>query len=123
MVETCTDLAGEEGLPGYTRLVSGYMFPQDDGDRSWMKEKLVSMDCSAHSYSYKMEATNVGLDGCVNTLKLADYGEGWTLVRWGFELEPVDGGCEDSVMDYLGFIYRSCVSRIKTAVADTDNEA
>ena len=34
MVERCTDLAGEEGVPGYVRLVSGFMFPQQDGDRS-----------------------------------------------------------------------------------------
>lgn len=38
MVERCSDLAGEEGVPGYVRLVSGFMFPQQDGDRSWIKE-------------------------------------------------------------------------------------
>ncbi|PON87181.1 Polyketide cyclase/dehydrase [Trema orientale] len=47
MVERCTDLAGEEGIPGYTRLVSGFMFPQQGGERSWIKERLVSMDSSS----------------------------------------------------------------------------
>ncbi|KAK1415514.1 hypothetical protein QVD17_31297 [Tagetes erecta] len=72
MVETCTHLKGTEGEPGYVRLVSGFMFPQEDGDRSWIKERLVSMDPLTHSYVYKMEASNVGLDGSINTLKLVD---------------------------------------------------
>ncbi|TQD84672.1 hypothetical protein C1H46_029760 [Malus baccata] len=116
MVERCTDLAGEEGVPGYVRLVSGFMFPQDDGDRSWIKEKLVSMDSSQHSYAYKLEASNVGLDGSVNSLKLVDYGDESTLVDWSFEVNPVEGAREDSTVDYLGFLYKSCINRIEAAL-------
>lgn len=82
MVERCTDLAGEEGVPGYVRAVSGFMFPQQDGDRSWIKERLVAMDSTSHSHVYKMEASNVGLDGSINTLKLVDYGDDSTVVNW-----------------------------------------
>ncbi|KAL5733100.1 hypothetical protein ACOSQ2_032792 [Xanthoceras sorbifolium] len=116
MVERCTALAGEEGVPGYVRLVSGFMFPQEDGERSWIKERLVSMDPSSHSYVYKMEASNVGLDGSVNTLKLIDYGEDSTLVNWSFEIDPVEGACKDSIIDYLGFLYKSCINRIGGAI-------
>ncbi|XAR65898.1 hypothetical protein NMG60_11011894 [Bertholletia excelsa] len=116
MVERCTDLTGEEGFPGYVRLVSGFMFPQEDGDRSWIKEKLVLMDPSSHSYVYRMEASNVGLDGSVNTLKLVDYGDDSTLVEWAFEINPVEGASEDSLIDYLGFLYRSCINRIDGAI-------
>lgn len=116
MVERCTDLIGEEGIPGYLRLVSGFMFPQSDGDRSWIKERLVSMDSTLHSYVYKMEASNVGLDGSINTLKLVDYGDGSTLVDWSFEIDPVAGVSEDSIIDYLGFLYKSCINRIKGAI-------
>ncbi|RXI08852.1 hypothetical protein DVH24_022996 [Malus domestica] len=116
MVERCTDLAGEEGVPGYVRLVSGFMFPQDDGDRSWIKEKLVSMDSSQHSYAYKLEASNVGLDGSVNSLKLVDYGDESTLVDWSFEVNPVESAREDSTVDYLGFLYKSCINRIEAAL-------
>ena len=49
MVEQCTDLVGEEGMPGYVRLVSGFMLPQQDGERSWIKERLVTIDSSSHS--------------------------------------------------------------------------
>ncbi|KAF2296215.1 hypothetical protein GH714_036779 [Hevea brasiliensis] len=86
MVERCTDLEGDEGVPGYVRLVSGFMFPQQDGERSWIKERLVSMDFTSHSYAYKMEASNVGLDGSVNTLRLVDYGDDSTLVNWSLRL-------------------------------------
>lgn len=50
MVEQCSDLVGEEGMLGYVRLVSGFMFPQQDGERSWIKGRLVSMDSSSHSF-------------------------------------------------------------------------
>ncbi|KAK9913684.1 hypothetical protein M0R45_037494 [Rubus argutus] len=116
MVERCTALAGDEGVPGYVRLVSGFMFPQDDGERSWIKEKLVSIDPSQHKYVYKLEASNVGLDGSVNSVKLVDYGNDSTLFDWSFELNPLQGTCEDSIIDYLGFLYKSCINRIEAAI-------
>ncbi|XP_052182101.1 uncharacterized protein LOC127794872 [Diospyros lotus] len=116
MVERCTKLAGEEGKPGYVRLVSGFMYPQDDGDRSWVKERLVCMDPSSHSYVYRMEGSNVGLDGSVNSLKLIGYGDDSTLVDWKFEIDPVEGASEDSIIDYLGFLYKSCINRIEGAI-------
>lgn len=116
MVERCTDLVGEEGVAGYVRLLSGFMFPQHDGGRSWIKEKLVSMDSSSYSYVYCMESNNVGLDGCVNSLKLVDYGDDSTLVNWSFQVNPIDGANEESVKDYLGFLYKSCINRIQGAI-------
>ncbi|KAI4384518.1 hypothetical protein MLD38_002663 [Melastoma candidum] len=116
MIERCTELSGEDGVPGYIRLVSGFMFPQPDGERSWIKESLVSMDHSAHTYVYKMEASNVGLDGSENTLQVMDYGEGTTLVRWSFRVNPVEDACEDSITDYLGFMYKSCINRIEATI-------
>lgn len=116
MVETCTDLIGEEGVPGYTRLVSGFMFPQKDEDRSWIKERLVLMDPSSHSYVYRMEASNVGLDGSLNSLKLIDYGENSTLVEWKFDINPLEGVSEDYMVDYLGYLYKSCINRIESAI-------
>ncbi|CAI9091637.1 OLC1v1026710C1 [Oldenlandia corymbosa var. corymbosa] len=112
MVERCTDLGGEEGVPGYVRLVSGFMFPQEHGDRSWIKEKLVSMDTSNYRYVYKMEASNVGLDGSVNSLRLVDYGDDSTLIDWSFEIDPVAGASEEYTIDYLAFLYKSCIYRI-----------
>lgn len=122
MVERCTDLAGDEGVPGYVRLVSGFMFPQEDGERSWIKERLISMDSSSHSYVYKMEASNVGLDGSVNTLKLVDYRDDSTLISWSFEIDPVEGASEDSIIDYLGFLYKSCINRINAAIEATSEK-
>ncbi|KAK3024646.1 hypothetical protein RJ639_044262 [Escallonia herrerae] len=122
MVERCTDLDGEEGLPGYVRLVSGFMFPQEDGDMSWIKERLVSMDPTSHRYVYRMEASNVGLDGSENALKLVDYGDDSTLVDWSFEINPLEGACEDSIIDYLGFLYKSCINRIDSAIEATSRK-
>ncbi|KAK8549432.1 hypothetical protein V6N13_027185 [Hibiscus sabdariffa] len=114
--ERCTDLAGDEGVPGYVRLVSGFMFPQQDGERSWIKERLVETDSTSHSYVYKMEASNMGLDGSVNSLKLTDYGDGSTFVNWSFEIDPLEGATEDRIVDYLGFLYKSCINRIQGAI-------
>ncbi|XP_060170414.1 uncharacterized protein LOC132601334 [Lycium barbarum] len=122
VVERCTDLGGEEGFPGYVRLVSGFMFPQNDGDRSWIKERLVSMDTSSHSYVYKMEASNVGLDGSTNSLTLFDYEDDTTLVNWTFEINPLEGTSEDTIIDYLGFLYKSCINKIKCAI-DTSSQS
>lgn len=119
MVENCTHLAGEEGLPGYTRLVSGFMFPQKDEDRSWIKERLVFMDPLSHSYIYQMEASNVGLDGSSNSLNLIDNGEGSTLVGWTFEISPIEGVSEEHTVDYLGYVYKSCINRIEGALSQS----
>ncbi|XP_054788161.1 uncharacterized protein LOC129294075 [Prosopis cineraria] len=116
MVERCTGLAGDEDEPGYVRLVSGFMFPKSDGERSWIKERLVSLDSSSHSYVYRMEASNVGLGGSVNSLNLADYGHGSTLVRWSFDMNLLKDANQDSIIDYLGFLYKSCINRIEGAV-------
>ncbi|KAI4299454.1 hypothetical protein L6164_032914 [Bauhinia variegata] len=116
MVERCTALSGEEDKPGFVRLVSGFLFPQKDGDRTWIKERLVTLDSSSFSYVYRMEASNVGLDGSVNSLKLADYGDDSTLVHWSFEINPLEDVCEDSIVDYLGFLYKSCINRIEAAI-------
>ncbi|TYH00511.1 hypothetical protein ES288_A10G283400v1 [Gossypium darwinii] len=122
MVEQCIDLVGDEGVPGYVRLVSSFMFPQQDGERSWIKERLVTMDSTAHSYVYKMEASNVGLDGSINSLKLIDYGDGSTLVNWSFEIDPLEGTFEDNIIDYLGFLYKSCINRIQGAIEDANKK-
>lgn len=116
MVERCTDLEGEEGNKGYIRLVSGFMFPQKDGDRSWIKERLLHMDPESHTYVYLMEASNVGLDGSSNSLRLIDYGDDSTLVDWKFETNPMDGVCEEYIVDYLGYVYKSCINRIEGAI-------
>lgn len=116
MVENCTSLGGEEGVEGYIRLVSGFMFPQKDEDRSWIKERLVFIDSSSHTYVYRMEASNVGLDGSSNSLKLKDYGDGSTLVDWKFEINPVEGVSEEYILDYLGYLYKSCIGRIEGAI-------
>nr|XP_010923247.1 uncharacterized protein LOC105046377 [Elaeis guineensis] len=116
MVENCTRLDGEEGVPGYVRLVSGFMFPQDDGERSWIKERLVLMDPASFSYVYRLEASNVGLDGSVNSLQLVDYGEETTLVDWSFEIDPVQGAQEETIIYYLAFLYKSCINRIEGAI-------
>ncbi|AES99519.1 putative polyketide cyclase/dehydrase, START-like domain-containing protein [Medicago truncatula] len=116
MVERCTTLAGNEDEPGCVRLVSGFMFPQQDGERSWIKERLISKDFSSHSYVYRMEASNVGLDGSVNTLKLVDYGDDSALIHWSFEINPLEDVSENSLVDYLGFLYKSCINKIEGAI-------
>ena len=65
---------------------------------------------------YRMEASNIGLDGSLNSLKLVDYGDDSTLVNWSFEINPIEGACKDSIIDYLGFLYKSSINRIESAI-------
>ncbi|XP_026659273.2 uncharacterized protein LOC103704179 [Phoenix dactylifera] len=96
--------------------VSGFMFPRDDGERSWIKERLALTHPASFSYVYRLEASNVGLDGSVNSLQLVHYGEESTLVDWSFELDPVQGAQEETIIDYLAFLYKSCIYRIEGAI-------
>ncbi|XP_066389285.1 lachrymatory-factor synthase-like [Miscanthus floridulus] len=118
MVESCTAVAGDEGVPGYVRLVrGGLMFPQQlqqQASSSWVRERLVAMDHASRSYTYLMEDSNVGLAGSRNTISLFDYGGdgGATLVVWSFEMEPVDGANQDALLDYLRILYKSCIDTI-----------
>ncbi|KAG0541255.1 hypothetical protein BDA96_02G000900 [Sorghum bicolor] len=113
MVESCTAVAGDEGVPGYVRLVrGGLMFPQQ-ASSSWVRERLVAMDHASRSYTYT--ATSIGLAGSRNTISLFDYGYGGasaTLVVWSFEMEPVDGANQDALLDYLRILYKSCIDTI-----------
>ncbi|KAL5059207.1 hypothetical protein RYX36_012493 [Vicia faba] len=63
-----------------------------------------------------MEASNVGLDGSVNSLKLVDYGDESTLIQWSFEINPLEDVSENNLVDYLGFLYKSCINKIEGAV-------
>ncbi|KAL6647610.1 hypothetical protein ACP70R_015047 [Stipagrostis hirtigluma subsp. patula] len=124
MVESCAAVAGEEGAPGYVRLVTGgLMFPQQlqasssspaPAATSWVRERLVAVDHAARSYTYEMEDGNVGVSGSRNTVSLFDYGDGEsaTLVVWSFEIDPVDGANRDALLDYLRILYKSCIHNI-----------
>ncbi|KAL4188434.1 hypothetical protein AMTRI_Chr08g202350 [Amborella trichopoda] len=113
MVENCTTLQGKEDEPGHVRLVFGEIFPTEDGEKSWVKERMISLDKASFSYVYRMEASNFGLDGSMNSIKLVDYGEDSTLVEWSFEVDPIEGTREEIITDYLGFLYKSCIHRIE----------
>ncbi|XP_051121827.1 uncharacterized protein LOC127245143 [Andrographis paniculata] len=116
MVEKCTSVSGQEGIPGYVRLVSGLMFPQKDRGMSWIKERLILIDPLLHTYTFQMEESNIGLDGSLNSLKLIDYGDGTTLVDWKYDIDPANGMSKDNIIDYLGYLYKSCINRIEGAL-------
>lgn len=71
---------------------------------------------SSHSYVYKMEASNAGLDGSVNSVKPVDYGDDSSLVNWSYEIDPVEGASEESLIYYLGFLYKYCIDKIGGAI-------
>ncbi|KAJ6317748.1 hypothetical protein OIU76_013315 [Salix suchowensis] len=54
-----------------------------------IKERLVSMDSTSYNYVYRMEASNI---------------------------DPLEGNSEDSIIDYLGFLYKSSINRIEDAL-------
>eukprot|EP01018_Ginkgo_biloba_P008854 Gb_20236 [translate_table: standard] len=116
MVEQCKAVQGEEGIPGYIRDVIGDMFPQPNGDKSWIRERLLVMDSDNYSYTYTMESGNVGLEGYINTIQLFDFSEETTLVHWAFEVNPVMGSAEENITEYLGFLYKSSIKRLEMAV-------
>lgn len=88
--------------PDYIRPVSGFMLTQSDGERSWIKERLVSMDPVSQVRYKRWEASSVGLDGSASSLRLVDYGEDSTLVEWLFEISPIEGAAEENIIGFLG---------------------
>lgn len=75
------------------------------------------MDTLAYSYVYKMEGSIVGLDWSVNMLKLKKYGDVQTLVNWRFEIDPVEDGNEEGVIDKKKWWFCGVCQLIKTQFA------
>ncbi|KAG1337760.1 hypothetical protein COCNU_04G000660 [Cocos nucifera] len=84
------------------------MMGKDRGYFSWTLLLL------AMSIAWRLR--NVGLDGSVNSLQLVDYGEETTLVDWSFEIDPIQGAQEETIVDYLAFPYKSCINRIEGSI-------
>ena len=83
---------------------------------------MKSLRASLVHYIYRMEASNVGFDGSVNSLQLIDFGDDSTLVKWSFEIDAVEGASEETLIDYLGFLYKSCINRIEGAILKLKKE-
>ncbi|GLJ41879.1 hypothetical protein SUGI_0867190 [Cryptomeria japonica] len=119
MVEQCNVVEGKDGEIGYVREIIGDMFPQIDGNKSWIKEKLSQIDPKNYTYTYTMESSNVGLEGYTNTIQLLNFGERTTLVLWRFEVSPVVGSSQDNLIEYLGFLYKSSIKKLEMVVKGT----
>lgn len=113
MVEECSLLQGEPGVPGFVRFLQGTMFPHPGGETSWIQEKLLLMDSLHYKYAYSMEDGNIGLSGYINRVQFFDFGEGTTLVQWDYEVDPVIGSKEEAIIDYLAFLYKSSLKRLE----------
>lgn len=117
MVESCEGVEGEDGKPGFVRLLRGEMFPRLGGEKSWIREKLLLMDPIDCKYAYSMEDGNIGLSGYVNTVQFFDFGEGTTLVHWFLEIDPVPGATMPTLLDYLAFLYKSSLKKLEIAAS------
>ncbi|KAL5054609.1 hypothetical protein RYX36_035291, partial [Vicia faba] len=45
-----------------------------------------------------------------------DYGDESTLIQWSFEINPLEDVSENNLVDYLGFLYKSCINKIEGVV-------
>lgn len=104
-INKCEKVEGEYQQPGCVRYMVGNTFPRPDADKSWAKEKLVSMDEKNYSFSYAMLESNFGLEGYVNHTKLQDLGNGTTAVDWSFSVNPVEGKTEEAVAAYMTSVF------------------
>ncbi|KAL5096842.1 hypothetical protein RYX36_001169, partial [Vicia faba] len=84
--------------------------------KTWVVVMRLHVTACEGRKCYRMEASNVGLDGSVNSLKLVDYGDESTLIQWSFEINPLEDVSENNLVDYLGFLYKSCINKIEGAV-------
>ncbi|MCO5585982.1 hypothetical protein L7F22_039919 [Adiantum nelumboides] len=113
MVEECSLMQGELGMPGLVRYLRGTMFPHPSGEKSWIQERLLLMDPLHYKYAYCMEDGNVGLSGYINTVQFSDFGESTTLVQWDYEVDPVIGSEQEAILDYLAVLYKSSLKRLE----------
>ncbi|GLJ30582.1 hypothetical protein SUGI_0605590 [Cryptomeria japonica] len=91
MLEICEWVEGtpEQG-PGSMR----YCASSPPEGLVWAKEKLISLDSSTHSFTYQITEGNfLGMKGYQGTFRVVEDQEqqGKCLVKWNFEVEPVQG--------------------------------
>ncbi|KAJ7554789.1 hypothetical protein O6H91_05G009200 [Diphasiastrum complanatum] len=98
-MEFCSKIKGKAQTPGCVRYAGGHTFPRTDGQKTWAKERLLSMDNTNLSYSYVMDDGNMGLKGYIGKFKLFEgRNSGTTLVDWSFEMDPSTAGSKDEVI-------------------------
>ncbi|GLJ30584.1 hypothetical protein SUGI_0605620 [Cryptomeria japonica] len=85
----------EQG-PGCVRYICSASSSSSSGDGILRaKEKLISMDCINHSYTYSVIDINIeGFQGYQSTFQVTESEEGSCAVKWNFEVEPIPGRSE-----------------------------
>ncbi|KAJ7297090.1 hypothetical protein O6H91_11G055000 [Diphasiastrum complanatum] len=103
-IEECECVEGQAQVPGCVRYVVGSAVPGPDGQKMWVKERLLTLDPRTHSCTYRVEDGNLNLDGYVARLQLSSSsgaeGEG-TVVKWCFEMDPMSGCAEEVMVNSL----------------------
>ncbi|GLJ30581.1 hypothetical protein SUGI_0605580 [Cryptomeria japonica] len=103
-LEICERVEGtsEQG-PGCVRYCASASSSSSEG-LLWVKEKLISLDSSSHSYTYVVTDGNMeGMEGYQATFRVVEDQEqqGKCLVKWNFELNPIQGYSQQDFVAYL----------------------
>lgn len=95
--DKCRYVEGTYGEPGLIRL---NVFTQQSSSTlanetnnspiKWCKEKLLSMDRTQHTLSYKITDNNLGFRSYVGNIKVTDI-DGGCKIEWWFVADPVEG--------------------------------
>ncbi|KAK1425984.1 hypothetical protein QVD17_14651 [Tagetes erecta] len=93
--EKCGYVEGAYGEPGLIRLSvftqqSSSTLANNDTDTKWCNEKLLSMDRTQRTLSYKITENNLGFRSYVGNMKVMDI-DGGCKIEWWFVADPVEG--------------------------------
>ncbi|GLJ29965.1 hypothetical protein SUGI_0592400 [Cryptomeria japonica] len=100
-MKSCERVEGapEKGVGSVRRCVTSVQ----EGNDSFGVEKLIAVDDTNHSYSYRLTDTNMqGFDGYQATIKVCEAKEeGNCLLKWSFELNPAAGHSKEDTEGFL----------------------
>ncbi|KAJ7300162.1 hypothetical protein O6H91_Y055000 [Diphasiastrum complanatum] len=121
-MEFCQRIEGKGQTPGCVRYAGGHTFPRTDGQKSWAKERLLSIDNTNLSYSYVMEDGNMGLNGYFAKFQLFEgKNSDTTWVDWSFEMDPSTAGSKDEVIGKQIAFLSAAVKRLEIAASTLES--
>jgi hypothetical protein len=88
------------------------------GGSTWVNERLLEFDHAKRYMSYRMEDNHFvfpeGFQGYVAKVQLEDAGEGKTLVKWTYEVDPVATQTKENLTNFMVDFYTRNLQYLET---------
>ncbi|XP_024537478.1 lachrymatory-factor synthase [Selaginella moellendorffii] len=123
LIEECRRIQGDgDRAPGCVRLVVGTSLPRDDGQKSWITEKLVAMDPSARSFTYVLEDGNIdplssGYSSTF-TVSASEQDSAKSRVEWRFEISRCETKNSREIIEFMEAVFAKNIASLVLAASE-----